>query len=77
MLKKRKLIALITAFAFAMSLATPVNGNASVKPGGVCKKAGQTTTSAGKKYTCIKNGKKLVPKTESPFSKEETSEVQF
>jgi hypothetical protein len=50
---KRKLIASITALAFAISLATPVNAHASVKPGGVCKKAGQTTTSAGKKYTCM------------------------
>jgi hypothetical protein len=33
---------------------------AAVKTGGVCKKSGQTSTSAGLKYTCIKSGKKLV-----------------
>jgi len=33
---------------------------AAPKPGTACKKAGQTSTSAGIKYTCIKSGKKLV-----------------
>ena len=36
------------------------NSYAAVKPGSVCKKSGQTTTVSGKKYTCIKLGKKLV-----------------
>lgn len=31
-----------------------------VKPGGACAKVGATTTLAGKKYTCIKSGKKLL-----------------
>jgi len=33
---------------------------AAPKPGTACKKVGQTSTSAGIKYTCIKSGKKLV-----------------
>ena len=34
--------------------------SASVKPGAMCKKAGQTIVSSGKKYTCIKSGKSFV-----------------
>lgn len=33
---------------------------AAVKAGSPCKKAGQTSNSSGKLYTCIKSGKKLV-----------------
>ena len=36
------------------------NATAAVKPGTTCKKLGQISTSAGIKYTCIKNGKKLI-----------------
>jgi hypothetical protein len=35
------------------------SATAAVKPGAVCKKKGQVSTSTGKKFTCIKNGKKL------------------
>jgi hypothetical protein len=38
----------------------PMNAFASVKAGAVCKKAGSTATVNGKKFTCIKSGKKLV-----------------
>jgi hypothetical protein len=38
----------------------PLNAFASVKAGVVCKKAGSTATVNGKKFTCIKSGKKLV-----------------
>lgn len=38
----------------------PINAVAAVKEGDACKKAGTTATANGKKYTCIKNGKKLV-----------------
>ena len=37
-----------------------MNATAAIKAGASCKKAGQTSTYAGKKFTCIKNGKKLV-----------------
>jgi hypothetical protein len=38
----------------------PVNAIAAVKAGDVCKKAGSTATANGKKFTCVKSGKKLV-----------------
>jgi M6 family metalloprotease-like protein len=37
-----------------------MNASAAVKAGAKCKKAGQTSTYAGKKFTCVKSGKKLV-----------------
>jgi M6 family metalloprotease-like protein len=37
-----------------------MSATAAVKAGASCKKAGQTSTYAGKKFTCIKSGKKLV-----------------
>jgi len=41
----------------ALNLST---ATAAVSPGTTCKKLGQISTSAGIKYTCIKNGKKFV-----------------
>jgi hypothetical protein len=38
----------------------PMNAIAAVKAGDACKKAGTTATANGKKYTCIKSGKKLI-----------------
>ena len=38
----------------------PLNAVAAVKAGDTCKKVGTTSTANGKKYTCIKSGKKLV-----------------
>ena len=48
---------LIASLALAIS---PVISSAAVKAGDACKKAGQVSSAAGKKYTCIKKGKKLV-----------------
>ncbi len=42
-----------------MTLATPLNA-AAPKAGSKCIKAGSTSTVAGKRFTCIKSGKKLV-----------------
>ena len=42
-----------------LSLANPVQA-ATPKAGAKCSKAGATATNAGKKYTCIKSGKKLI-----------------
>jgi M6 family metalloprotease-like protein len=53
---KKSLLALTVIFA----LLIPLNATAAVKAGASCKKAGQTSTYLGKKYTCIKSGKKLV-----------------
>ena len=50
-------VLLITALtlAFIQPLAL-----AAVKPGTACKTLGQTSTSSGIKYTCVKSGKKLI-----------------
>ena len=37
-----------------------INANAAIRPGTTCKKLGITNIFSGKKYTCIKSGKKLV-----------------
>jgi M6 family metalloprotease-like protein len=50
---------LALAIVLLLSLSTPVHA-AAPKAGTACKKAGQTSTSAGITYTCIKSGKKLV-----------------
>jgi hypothetical protein len=44
----------------ASILIAPINAMAAVKAGDACKKAGSTATVKGKKFTCIKSGKKLV-----------------
>ena len=36
------------------------NASAAVKAGDTCKKVGTTATASGKKFTCVKSGKKLV-----------------
>ena len=53
---KRLLITLVI-----LSLLIPLNSaHAVIKAGASCSKAGATASSSGKKYTCIKSGKKLV-----------------
>ena len=52
----RKLIVLV----LAVSLLGIAPAQAAVKAGGKCTKAGATVTSAGKKFTCVKSGGKLV-----------------
>jgi hypothetical protein len=55
----KKILALAVSIAFTGSLLTsPAFG--AVKAGATCSKTGSTSTSSGKKYTCIKSGKKLV-----------------
>ena len=55
---QRKLVASIVLLSL---VASPVALNAaSPKAGTKCTKAGSTATAAGKKFTCIKSGKKLV-----------------
>lgn len=51
--------ALGSLIALALIL-VPMNAIAAVKAGDACKKAGMTATANGKKFTCIKSGKKLV-----------------
>jgi hypothetical protein len=54
-MKKILLIVIATSILIA-----PLNAMAAVKAGDSCKKVGLTATSGGKKYTCIKSGKRLV-----------------
>jgi len=53
----KKLLGIFIALALFI---TPMSAVAAVKAGDVCKKAGITATASGKKFTCIKSGKKLV-----------------
>lgn len=46
----------------------PLSANAAVKAGATCKTAGSTSVAAGKTFTCIKSGKKLVWKFNSKNS---------
>ena len=52
----RKLLPLLVA----ISLIGIAPANAVVKAGSSCSKIGATSTVSGKKYTCIKSGKKLI-----------------
>jgi hypothetical protein len=53
---KKLLVALVASLIFLGQF----SAIAAVKAGGSCTKLGATSTSLGKKYTCIKSGKKLV-----------------
>lgn len=55
----RKLLAGLIA-VLSLSLVTAQLSVAAVTPGTKCSKAGATSTYKGKKYTCVKSGKKLV-----------------
>jgi hypothetical protein len=53
----KKLLGISIALALFIA---PMSAVAAVKAGDVCKKSGSTATANGKKFTCIKSGKKLV-----------------
>jgi len=48
------------AFILVVALLSPLNAVAAVKAGDKCAKLNSTATNAGKKYTCIKSGSKLI-----------------
>lgn len=50
----------VLAVLIAVSLLGIAPAHAATKPGGKCTKAGATVSSAGKKFTCIRSGGKLV-----------------
>ncbi len=50
----------------ALTLLFPEPADAAVKAGQTCKKIHQSTTSNGKKFTCVKSGKKLIWKSAQP-----------
>jgi hypothetical protein len=49
---------IISLFISIISISLPAQ--AAVKPGTLCAKAGSTSVVSGKKFTCVKSGKKLV-----------------
>jgi M6 family metalloprotease-like protein len=55
----RKRFPVLLSVILALSLVAAPS-NAAVKAGAKCTKAGATSVSAGKKYTCVKSGTKLV-----------------
>jgi M6 family metalloprotease-like protein len=55
----RKQLALLAALLFLGTFLTST-GQAATKSGASCPKSGATATSASKKFTCIKSGKKLI-----------------
>ncbi len=55
-----KIYAIATGAAVALALVVAPSASAAVKEGAACKKAGQTSTVSGRKFTCVKKGSKLV-----------------
>lgn len=55
---RKKLLVLLSVILSLSLISAP--SNAAVKAGAKCTKAGATSVSAGKKYTCVKSGTKLV-----------------
>ena len=51
---------ILLSLTLVFTLIAPLSAQAAVKAGASCKKADQITTIAGKKFTCVKSGKKLV-----------------
>ncbi len=56
----RKPMQALTIILSIVLLATVAQAATAPKAGSACKKAGQTMTAGGKKFTCVKSGKKLV-----------------
>ncbi len=55
----KRLIAFLSILLLSSSLPL-ISANAAAKAGGACTKAGLTSVTSGKTFTCIKSGKKLV-----------------
>jgi cytochrome b involved in lipid metabolism len=55
---KKTFVAVV--MALALSIVVAPGSSAAVKAGAACKKAGQTSTAGGFKYTCVKKSSKLV-----------------
>jgi len=68
---KRIAIVAITALA----LLFPDSADAAVKAGQICKKINQSATSNGKKFTCIKSGKKLIWRPSQVLQSAPTPEI--
>ena len=58
-LKNRKILVIATCLSIGFSILNAEVSHSAVKAGSVCTKAGQTSVLSGKKFTCVKVGKKL------------------
>jgi hypothetical protein len=56
---KKKSLGITLVVSFFLLLLSPPLSHSVVKAGATCKKLGNTTTVSGKKYMCVKSGKKL------------------
>jgi len=56
----RRVMRLVSVLLSLVLVASVAQAATAPKAGSACKKAGQTITAGGKKYTCVKSGKKLV-----------------
>ena len=54
-----KRLAVVLSLSIGFSMLSMEAGNSAVKTGATCSRAGQTTLLSGKKFTCVKVGKKL------------------
>ena len=68
----KRLIIFLSIVSILVSLPL-ISANAAAKAGGACLKAGVTSVSSGKKYICIKSGKKLVWSLINSASKSSTT----
>jgi hypothetical protein len=58
-LKNRKILVIATCLSIGFSILNAEVSHSAVKAGSVCTKAGQSSVLSGKKFTCVKVGKKL------------------
>lgn len=58
-LKNRKILVVATCVSIGFSILNAEASHSAVKAGSACTKSGQTSVLAGKKFTCVKVGKKL------------------
>jgi len=61
-------VAIVSATSILLSIAVMTEGNAAVKAGSTCPKAGQKTTISSVKYICQKKGSKLTWQAENVTS---------
>ena len=54
----KRIVAVCVALFLSFSMTSPAHG--AVKAGDKCGKAGKTSTYAGKKFTCVKSGNRLI-----------------
>ena len=69
-------VAIVGATSILLSLIVLTHGNAAVKAGSTCSKAGQKTTISSVKYICTKMGKKLTWQAEKVTSTSAIADIK-